>query len=119
VDHTYQACTLFRQPGTENTTFSRATGHLVKNGVLLNEQYSFDEVFGFQLMKGNPFYFFEKDGQIGISFDEQETMLGFEEIPHYGCCSAGMLNPKRTQNMVSFFARKDHTWYYVEIGVYE
>jgi len=104
---------------TENTEISSATGYLVKNGVLLNEQYFFDEVFGFQFMKGKPFYFFKENEQIGISYDEQVTMLGFEEIPHYGCCSAGILNPNRAQNMVSFFAQKDHTWYYVEIGVYE
>jgi hypothetical protein len=104
---------------TENTASSIATGHIVKNGVSLNEQLSFAETFGFQLMSGKPFYFLEEEGQIGISYDEQVTMLGFEEIPHYGCCSAGMLNPNCTQNMVSFFAQKGSTWYYVEIGVYE
>ena len=104
---------------SENTAFSDAIGHLVKNGVLLNEQYSFEEAFGFQLMNGKPFYFFERNGQIGIAFDQEETLLGFEEIPHYGCCSAGMLNPIQAEKMVSFFAQKDNTWYYVEIGVYQ
>ena len=65
------------------------------------------------------FYFFEKDGQIGISFDDEILMLGFEEILHYGCCSAGMLNPIQAQNMVAFFAQREGTWYYVEIGVFK
>jgi hypothetical protein len=102
----------------ENTAHVEILGHLVKNGVLLNEQYSYDEIFSFQFLKGKPFYFFEKGGQIGISYDEQVTMLGFEEILHYGCCSAGLLNPRRAQSMVSFFAQKDNIWYYVEIGNY-
>jgi hypothetical protein len=46
-------------------------------------------------------------------------MLGLEGILHYGCCSAGMLNPIRALNMVSFFAQAESTWYYVEIGIYE
>jgi len=103
----------------ENSASSEATGHLVQNGILLNEQYNYDEIFGFQLLNEKPFYFFEKNGEIGISYDEKVTMLGFEEIPHYGCCSAGILNPNRSQNMVSFFAEKNNTWYYCEIGVYE
>jgi len=69
--------------------------------------------------KFKPFYFFEKDGQVGISYNDEVFMLGYEKIPHYGCCSAGMLNPSRAQNLVSFFAQKDGAWYYVEIGVYE
>ena len=104
---------------TENTATSDAPGHLVKNGVLLNDQYSFDEIFGFQLIDNKPFNFFEKEGEIGISYDEGESMLGFTEIPHYGCCSAAALNPRRAQNIVSFFAKEDSTWYYVEIGVFE
>jgi hypothetical protein len=103
----------------ENSASIEFTGHLVKNGVVLNEQYSYEEAFGFQWIQGKPFYFFERNGQIGISFDENETMLGFEKIEHYGCCSAGFLNPVPAQNMVSFFTQKDSIWYYVEIGDYE
>lgn len=104
---------------TENSASFEFTGQLVKNGVVLNEQYSYEEAFGFQWIQGKPFYFFKRNGQIGISIDENETMLGFEKIEHYGCCSAGSLNPAPAQNMVSFFAQKDSAWYYVEIGIYE
>ncbi|MBI9045023.1 MAG: hypothetical protein JEZ06_11085 [Anaerolineaceae bacterium] len=102
-----------------NTATSTAIGQLVVDGVLINERDSFDEIFGFQLMHEKPFYFFEKDGQIGISYDDEVIMLGYEEIPHYACCSPAMLNPRHTQNMVSFFAMKNDTWYYVEVGVYQ
>ncbi len=100
-------------------TMDDVTGQVVRDGVVLNEEHSYDEVFGFQLMKGKPFYLYKENGQIGVTYDEQEFMLGFEEIPRYNCCSPAELNPRQSQNMVSFFARRGETWYYVEIGVYE
>jgi hypothetical protein len=103
----------------ENTANSDAKGQLVWMGILVNETLLTDEIFGFQLMNGKPFYFFDKDGEIGIVFDEIVTPLGFEAVPHYGCCSAGMLNPRQAQNMVAFFAERDARWYYVEIGIFD
>jgi hypothetical protein len=96
-----------------------SVGQLVLDGELLNERYKYDEAFGFQLMSGKPFYFFKRDGQIGISYDNQEVLLGYSQIPHYQCCSGAELNPKRAQNMVSFFAQRDDKWFYVEIGVFK
>lgn len=104
---------------SESTVHSSAVGHLVRNGVLLNESYGYDEAFGFQLLNGKPFYFYARNEQIGISFADEEIMLGFDKILHFGCCSAGMLNPNRAERMVSFFAQRNEAWYYVEIGVYE
>jgi hypothetical protein len=94
-------------------------GQIIQDGEFLNDRYSYEEVFNFQMMKGKPFYFFKRDGQIGISYDNQEVQLGYTQIPHYQCCSAAELNPKRAQNMVAFFAQRDGKWYYVEIGVYK
>ncbi len=102
-----------------NAESTTVTGQIVKNGVLLNEQYQLDEMFGFQTMHGRPFYFYKQDGEINISYDEQEVILGYDAIPHYGCCSAGILDPHPAKNMVSFFAHKNGTWYYVEVGVFD
>jgi hypothetical protein len=96
-----------------------SVGQIIQDGQLLNERIGYDEAFGFQLMNGKPFYFFKRDGQIGISYDNQEIQLGYTQIPHYQCCSGAELNPKRTQNMVSFFAQRDDKWFYVEIGVFK
>jgi hypothetical protein len=103
----------------ENMMYSDAIGQVVQNGVSLNETLASDEAFGYQLMNGKPFYFFERDGEIGFSFDGEETVLGFDSIPHYACCSAAELNPRHALNMVAFFAERDGRWYYVEIGVYD
>jgi hypothetical protein len=94
-------------------------GQIVQDGELLNERYGYDEAFGFQLMNGKPFYFFKRDGRIGISYDSQEVPLGYAQIPHYRCCSGAEVNPKIAQNIVAFFAQRDGEWYYVEIGVFK
>lgn len=115
LEHIYVTVTV----DEKGNTVDNVVGQVIRDGVLLNKEYSYEEVFGFQLMKGKPFFFFKEDGNIGISYDDQNFMLGFEEILRYKCCSPAELNPRQFQNMVSFFARKGETWYYMEIGVYE
>jgi hypothetical protein len=102
-----------------NEIDSQALGQISVDGQLLNKQSGYQEAFGFQTLHGRPFYFFEKQGAIGISYDGVEIPLDYSEVPHYGCCSAATLNPRVYQNMVAFFARKGDTWYYVEIGVFD
>ncbi len=97
---------------------SEAVGQIVFDGELLNEEYGYEEAFGFQLLNNKPFYFFKQGNRIGISYDGQDAILGYTLIPHYACCSAGELNPIFSRNMVSFFAQRDGSWYYVEIGVF-
>ena len=94
-------------------------GEIFQDGQSLNARYGYAESFGFQLMHGKPFYFFERDGRIGAVYDGKEIPLGYERVLHYGCCSVGVLNPIKYENMVSFFALRDGTWFYVEIGVFE
>jgi hypothetical protein len=105
--------------GPQNEISLDSFGQIVQDGELLNERYDYDEAFGFQLMNGKPFFFFKRDGQIGISYDNQEVPLGYSQIPHYQCCSGAELNPKSAQNMVALFAQRDEKWYYVEIGVFK
>ena len=102
----------------QNNVTTSAFGKLVQDGQLLNDQDDYQEMFGFQLINKQPFYFFKQGDQIGISYNNQKTMLGYAEIPHYHCCSAAELNPIVAQNMVAFFAQRNGNWYYVEIGIY-
>lgn len=94
-------------------------GHIILDGEDLNQRYAYQEMFGFQLLNGKPFNYFNQNGEIGFSYDDQEIRLGYEAVSHYGCCSAAALNPKPAKNMVSFFAQKNGGWYYVEIGVFK
>jgi hypothetical protein len=105
---------------TQDISFrSFTTGDIFKDGISLNEIHGYAESFGFQLLYGKPFYFFEKFGRVGISYNRQDISLGYDYVPHHRCCSAGELNPKMYENMVGFFAVRDDKWYYVEIGVFK
>jgi len=94
-------------------------GDIIVDGVSLNQQKGYLETFGFQLMNGKPFFFFKKSGHIGISYNGKEISLEYTQIPHYWCCSGAVFNPEIAENMVSFFAQRNETWYYVGIGVFE
>lgn len=93
-----------------------AVGDIIRTGQSLNMVYGYDESFGFQLLAGKPFYFYKKDGKFSASYDGQDMMIEYDEVPHYLCCSAGGINPIKSENMVSFFGKKGIKWYYVEIG---
>jgi hypothetical protein len=102
-----------------NETPLEAIGKIIRDGEVLNDLYGYEEAFGFQLMDGKPFYFFKRAGQINFSYDGNDFPLGYTQIPHYLCCSAGSLNPRMAPTMVAFFAQQGENWYYVEIGVFK
>ncbi len=90
---------------------------LILDGQDVNGAKGYEQSFQFALLDGRPFYFYQKDGKIGISFDGQEIAKGYDEIPHYACCMDALLNPQNSMNMVWFFARHGTDWYYVEAYV--
>jgi hypothetical protein len=93
-------------------------GRIYRDGQLINDAENYQDAFGFQLLGGKPFYFYQREDGLGYSYDGQETPLPYEEIPHYGCCSATTLNPHPAENMVAFFAQTGEDWYYVELGIF-
>jgi hypothetical protein len=94
-------------------------GSLSRDGESLNAPRGYEEAFDFQLLRGKPYYFFKKDGKNGFSYDGRDVAAGYDEIPHYGCCSNSEVNPRKAQNLVAFFARRGAIWYYVEIGAFD
>lgn len=86
------------------------------NGVSLNKQYGYDETSGFQPLDDKPFYFFAKEGDIGINYAGDSPQLRFEFVPHYACCNGATWNPKAYLTMVTFFAQGNGKEYYVELG---
>ncbi len=90
---------------------------LILDGKDVNTAKGYEQSFQFAVLDGRPFYFFQKEGKIGISFDGQEMAQNYDEIPHYQCCTSALLNPGKSMNMVWFFARRGKAWYYVEAYV--
>lgn len=102
-----------------NVVTSNAVGEIFMNGVSLNEQFGYEETFGFQPLDDKPFYFFAKDDEIGINYAGESHQLGFESVPHYACCSGAAFNPKAYLTMVTFFAEGNGKEYYIEAGLFE
>ena len=94
-------------------------GQVFLDGELLNQTERYEEAFSFQLLAGKPFYLYQRDGKIGLSYDGQEIDLGYSQVPHYQCCSGSVLNPLQAEKMVAFFAERDGIWRYVEVGLFE
>jgi hypothetical protein len=94
-------------------------GQLYIGGQLVNEQNGYEEAVGSQLLDGKLLYFYQKDGTIGISYDGQDTPLGYSQLPHYQCCSGSALNPSQAREMVAFFAERNGVWYYTELGKFD
>ena len=95
------------------------SGRVFVDGNSLDDRYGYQESFGFQTIAGKPFYFYKRAGKVGIVYDGQEVPLGYDGVPHYGCCSGGAFNPRIARNMVAFFAWRASRWYYVEIGAFD
>ncbi len=93
-------------------------GFLIQDGESLNQRLGFEEIFGWQLLDGKPFYFFRKGPRIGISYDGQVLPVTYDDIPHYRCCEPAAFNAAGNGDMVWFYGLRDGTWHYVEIGKY-
>jgi hypothetical protein len=89
-------------------------GDIIQDGKSINISLGYEQSFGLAILNDIPFYFYQKDKKIGISYAQKEINTDYDEVLHYLCCSAGLLNPAHSQNMVWFFARRGETWYYVE-----
>lgn len=92
---------------------------VVQDGQDLNTTEGYEQSFQFTVLDNRPFYFYQKNEKINISFDGQDIIKDFDEIPHYRCCSPALLNPGISMNMIWFFARRGKDWYYVEAYIPE
>ncbi len=92
---------------------------VILDGQSLGAQRGYDKVYGFRLLKGQPFFFFERGGIVQVSYADVELDAAYDEVAHYKCCSAGMFNPQGNEDMVWYWARHDGAWWYVEAGVYD
>jgi len=93
-------------------------GQVLVDGKSLNEELGYDEIFGWQLLGGQPFYFFRMDSRVGISYGGQVLPYQYDEVIHYRCCEPAAFNVAANESMVWFHALRDRIWYYVEMGIY-
>jgi len=89
--------------------------NIIIDGQSVNQYQEYQKSYEFHLLGGKPLYFFEKDGEVNLNYDEQEIILNGYLIPHGNCCSDAELNPRQRNNLLVFFLNKSQQWYYVEI----
>lgn len=102
----------------QNHWLLEVDGFLIQDGENLNEQLGFEEIFGWQLLNGKPFYYFRKGPRVGISYDGQVLPVYYEDVVHYRCCEPAAFNNAGNEEMVWFYGLRDGVWNYVEIGAY-
>jgi hypothetical protein len=76
----------------------------------------FDAAFGFARIGEQPFYFFEKDGLIQISYGGQVLPNAYKQVFHNHCCEAAIHNVGFGPDAVWFHALREGIWYFVEAG---
>ncbi len=55
-------------------------GFLIQDGQILNQVYDYEEIFGWHLVKGEPFFFFRKGPRFGVRYDDQVLPVYYEDI---------------------------------------
>jgi hypothetical protein len=92
-------------------------GHIVIDGVDMNEKLKADRVFSATVLGGKLLYMQEIDGAIGLVWDGLAGPLLYERVPHRMCCEYSAFNPRTFDQCLRFFALRDGYWYLVEAGV--
>ncbi len=100
----------------QNHWLMEVRAFLIQDGVILNDTLGYEEIYDWQLFNGKPFYFFRKGPRVGISYDGQVQPVYYDEVAHYMCCGYAGDNPYNNGSMIHFFALREGTWYFVQIG---
>jgi hypothetical protein len=103
----------------QNGWLMEVDGFLIQDGQILNKSDGYDELFGWQILNGQPFFFFRRGEWVGISYAGQALPLAYEDVYHGGCCGYGLFNPWWNERLVGFFALREGQWYHVMVGVVE
>jgi hypothetical protein len=93
--------------------------HLIMDGQDVGHSMGYDAAYGFSLICGQPFYFFEQEGKVRISYKGQTLPNVYDEVFHNQCCERAVYNVEALGDVVLFHALWNGTWYFVEAGVYD
>jgi hypothetical protein len=88
--------------------------HLIMDGQDIGQTLGYDAAFGFARIGGQPFYFFEQNGLVGISYGGQVLPNLYEQVFHNRCCEAAIHNVETGPEAVWFHALREGVWTWVE-----
>jgi hypothetical protein len=92
---------------------------IIWDGYDITQLEGIEKAYEFSVIRNQPFYFYEKEGRVSISYATWDYPVHYDEVWHYRCCGDSLFNPYGNDRMVAFWARKDHAWWYVEAGIYD
>lgn len=96
-----------------------ANGMLIVDGMIVNQELGYEEVFGCQELNGQPFYFFVEGGKTYLSYGGETLPLAYDDVFHGRCCEPAAFNVAGNEHMVWFYALREGSWHYVELGAYD
>jgi hypothetical protein len=101
---------------TQDGYLIEANGMVLKNNEILNDRFDCDEIFGWQIISGEEFFFCQRKGEVRAYINEQPTTLVFDEVIRGPLPGSSMLvQMRRSYNASAFFARRGDDWLYVII----
>jgi hypothetical protein len=103
------------QYSVNEKVYTRARGDILIDNESQNLLYGYSESFGFQLLDGKAFFFFNRDGFFGVNFAGVEILLGYTAIDHHHTGDQARLNPLPLEDKVAFFAQREDDKFFVEI----
>jgi hypothetical protein len=87
--------------------------------LLYNGASSDEGVFGWQIIAGQPFYFYNRGDIIHLHFADQDLAYTYDQVVHNNSGPIAIFNPGGAGRIGWFYALRDGVWYYVEVGVFE
>ncbi len=77
-----------------------------------------DGSFDAQMIAGQPFYFYTRDGQVYLNDAGHDLAYTYDQVVHGNNGSTAIFNPGSTGQIAWFYALRDGLWYYVEVGLF-
>lgn len=89
-------------------------GVIIENGTILNDALGCSEMFAWQLIGGEPFYFCRRGGRIEAWYAGQALPVRYDEVHYTPQVGMRMLvQMRRYETGLEFYARSGDTWSYV------
>jgi hypothetical protein len=90
---------------------------LLVDGEDLAQRRGYEAAYGFTLIGGQPFYFFEQEARVHISYAGQTLPTVYDQVFHNQCCERSIHNVEPLDNVILFHALREGTWYFCEAGI--
>ncbi len=94
---------------------------VIVDGTSLNDDLRYEKIFNWTLIGGQPFYFYIEapNGEVHVSYAGTDLVQNYQEVIHYACCEPAAFNPQFNEHLITFYGRKNGTWTYVQMGVFD